>query len=434
MKYNINLEQLKETIFYSKNRKDLYKRLGLKETPYLSAIISRMISDHELDTSHFIRPYERIDWDDPKEIKRLKDAVAISSSVGQVCVLMGKNPFGGCQSNMTKLIEKLGIPHNFTGKAVNKGKVLGYKTSIEDYLNNKKPISSFFLKKRLLEENLLDNKCYDCGIDSWENKEITLQLDHKNGNHFDNSISNLRLLCAECHSKTDTFRGKNIGKIISRPKYLDTKEKLVFLEDNQKAIKLKSIVDGSETIENVLFHLNKDDNIETRRYFYDLSNRFGIDTSKFKNRDKNIYLDKLKQVVPVCNSYHEVLKILGKCEFGANYKILKKDIEYLNLDISHFGKLDRVFIKKDHSKENVFNNRIKVPSSCVRSLLIKENTHKKECAICNKNIVKDSFNGLELDHIDGNKDNNSLENLRFLCPNCHSQTDTYSGKNNRKIK
>ena len=40
---------------------------------------------------------------------------------------------------------------------------------------------------------------------------------------------------------------------------------------------------------------------------------------------------------------------------------------------------------------------------------------------------------LQLDHIDGNPINNNLENLRFLCPNCHSQTDTFAGKNPSKL-
>ncbi len=41
---------------------------------------------------------------------------------------------------------------------------------------------------------------------------------------------------------------------------------------------------------------------------------------------------------------------------------------------------------------------------------------------------------LHLDHIDGNADNNTIENLRLLCPNCHSQTETYGGKNKRNTK
>lgn len=65
------------------------------------------------------------------------------------------------------------------------------------------------LKKRLLEEGLLKYECYECHISEWNGKPLSLQLDHINGNNSDNRLENLRFLCPNCHSQTETFSGRN---------------------------------------------------------------------------------------------------------------------------------------------------------------------------------------------------------------------------------
>lgn len=54
--------------------------------------------------------------------------------------------------------------------------------------------------------------CRDCGISDWNGKHITLEVEHISGDSDDNSPDNLCLLCPNCHSQTDTFKGKNLGK------------------------------------------------------------------------------------------------------------------------------------------------------------------------------------------------------------------------------
>ena len=69
------------------------------------------------------------------------------------------------------------------------------------------------LKKKLYKDNLLKEICYICGLKPiYNNKPLTLELDHIDGNHNNNDITNLRILCPNCHSQTDTFGGKNIKK------------------------------------------------------------------------------------------------------------------------------------------------------------------------------------------------------------------------------
>ena len=66
------------------------------------------------------------------------------------------------------------------------------------------------LKKRLLKDGILKNECSECGVkDIWNNKPISIQLDHINGIYNDHRLENLRMLCPNCHSQTGTFAGKN---------------------------------------------------------------------------------------------------------------------------------------------------------------------------------------------------------------------------------
>jgi len=66
------------------------------------------------------------------------------------------------------------------------------------------------VRGRVLQDNLLDYECKECGIKEWNKKEIALELDHINGKRDDHRLENLRFLCPNCHSQTKTFRGKNL--------------------------------------------------------------------------------------------------------------------------------------------------------------------------------------------------------------------------------
>lgn len=71
--------------------------------------------------------------------------------------------------------------------------------------------SNGVVKKSLISNNLIPYKCEVCGIEKWNNKDIKLELHHKNGNNKDNRLENLCFLCPNCHSQTENFRGRNIN-------------------------------------------------------------------------------------------------------------------------------------------------------------------------------------------------------------------------------
>ena len=69
-----------------------------------------------------------------------------------------------------------------------------------------------YLRKRLVREGFLIYECAFCGINKWRGRPLSLELDHINGNKHDNWFENLRLLCPNCHSQTETFSGRNIAR------------------------------------------------------------------------------------------------------------------------------------------------------------------------------------------------------------------------------
>ena len=164
------------------------------------------------------------------------------------------------------------------------------RKSLPEYLVvNGPPIHSNELKKKLLAEGLIENKCSNPTCPNpdpiWDNKELVFHLDHTNGNSKDNRIVNLRLLCPNCHSQTHTYCGRNNKgiKTYSVTKTLDdlkdqySKEEFTFLVEKYGRRKVSKYLGISEAT--IIHFIGK--NV---KFKYSVSNEWPSDETLFGNK------------------------------------------------------------------------------------------------------------------------------------------------------
>lgn len=145
----------------------------------------------------------------------------------------------------------------------------------------------------------------------------------------------------------------------------------------------------------------------------------------------------LEELCAESYSLAEVLRKAGRQPGGGNQSILKQKIKEFDIDISHFtGQLwskgktaaedSRI---RNKSNDDLFCENSTHSRSTIRKRILSQNLIEYKCAFCgNEGEWLGQKMSLELDHINGKFDDHRLENLRFLCPNCHSLTPTWRRK------
>lgn len=148
----------------------------------------------------------------------------------------------------------------------------------------------------------------------------------------------------------------------------------------------------------------------------------------------NFELEELQKIVKQSFSWRELSRNLGYKSFGAQSKkaleqrLINNDISTEHFTSSHVNKMKR-------SPDNVFIKNTTACPATVRKYFKDGNYIEYKCSICG---LEPYWNGKELvltmDHINGDNSDNELANLRWVCPNCDRQLETYGGRNHRNKK
>lgn len=150
---------------------------------------------------------------------------------------------------------------------------------------------------------------------------------------------------------------------------------------------------------------------------------------------KQYTLEQLTEAAAASRSYKEVVRALGETvnKNSPTYRSIRRLLLISGIDVSHFTSFARSPVNKQ-PLEACLCEDVEIPNSGrFRETLIKAGLLRRECYECGLGPI---WNGkpitLQLDHKNGKRRDNRIENLRILCPNCHSQTDTYAAKNKRR--
>jgi len=170
-----------------------------------------------------------------------------------------------------------------------------------------------------------------------------------------------------------------------------------------------------------LKRINRSVQRKIKEYNLDVSNLEKLRKQHYRIDKTNYKIEEVKKLCVESYSYASILRKLGLRDCGGNYGTLKKYIKQFKIDISHFKRESHLAGKTGLTKE-----KYKTKAGIRNQLLVKRG-HK--CERCKRTEWEGEQIKIEMHHVDGNNKNNEESNLQLLCPNCHSLTPNFRGRN-----
>ncbi|MFF1278065.1 HNH endonuclease signature motif containing protein [Streptomyces marokkonensis] len=198
--------------------------------------------------------------------------------------------------------------------------------------------------------------------------------------------------------------------------------------------RLEEAARGARTLTEALERLGMDPRSSTRRYVLGRMKKLGVDTSHFQREGVKWTRELLQEAVSASTHMCEVLQYLGLDVVGGHHTHISRRIKAYGIDVSHF----RVPSQRGRPRRPRTPEALLVEQPCTGARRVHSDRLRwamttlgvrEQCSLCGVQAI---WRGrplpLEVDHVDGNWRNNRIQNLRFLCPNCHSTTDEYRGR------
>ena len=202
-------ERLEEAARGARTLSEALVRLGVDPRSSTRRYVLGRMRKLGVDTSHFRR--EGVKW--TRDI--LQEAVAASTNMCEVLRHLGLEVVGGHHTHISRRIKAYGIDTSHFRVPTRRGRPWRPRTP-EGLLIEQSPVHARRIPSDRLKWAMthvgVPERCVLCGTGtSWRGRPLPLEVDHVNGDWRDNRISNLRLLCPNCHATTDNYRGRGKG-------------------------------------------------------------------------------------------------------------------------------------------------------------------------------------------------------------------------------
>ncbi|MFD5740911.1 HNH endonuclease signature motif containing protein [Streptomyces massasporeus] len=195
--------------------------------------------------------------------------------------------------------------------------------------------------------------------------------------------------------------------------------------------RLEEAARGARSLSEALERLGVDPRTSTRRYVSDRMRKLGVDVSHFEREGVRWTRDALERAVAASTNVCGVLRHLGLEVVGGHHTHISRKIRAYGIDTSHFQAQGRGKPRRRPGSvlvEQPSDSARRIASSRLKQAMLGQGVEER-CGLCG---VEALWLGeplpLEVDHIDSDWRNNRIDNLRLLCPNCHSTTDSYRGR------